>query len=156
MEKEVGKSEKKKTVIIDTISSTIYSLIVGSILDAHAGLNTTGIISSRVSSIPVNAMTGGAYGWWREQIFNICKTKEASNIIRKTVTDLIAFNTFQVPLYGAIVTGATYISEQKIDLDKTIDGMIGLATTSPIIGVTMGITMNIFRKINNLPPVGKQ
>jgi len=136
-----------KVAVVDTAGNITYSLIVGSLLDYSAGLNLAGIVASRASATAMNSVTGGPYGWWREKIFKTTKTTEKSGKIRKTLVDLLAFNTFQVPIYAAAVAIGSYVSEGKVDMEKVQNGATYLATISPLIGPTMGWYMDGFRKL---------
>ena len=139
------KNTKSKTAVVDTFGSITYSILTGVPLDCSAGLSAYGVIVSRTSATGINAVTGGAYGWWREAIFNVTKTNKESRRVRKTAADLFAFNTFQVPIYATGIAIGSFVSEGTVDWDKVIDGVTYLATISPVIGPTMGWYMNWFR-----------
>lgn len=143
---------KKKIAIVDTLGNVTYSLIVGGALDYWSGLDLKGIAGSRASATAMNSFTGGAYGWWREKFFNWTKTKPEHNKIRKTAVDLLAFNTFQIPIYGTGVAIGSLFQDGYVDLEKVIDGMEHLATISPLIGPTMGLYMDGFRKLFGIKP----
>lgn len=143
---------KKKIGIVDTAGNITYSLLVGTVLDYCAGLNCAGIVASRASATAMNLVTGGPYGWWREQAYRATKTTKESGKVRKTIVDLLAFNTFQVPVYTTAVTIGSFISnllqgEVKLDWNKVQDGATYLATISPIIGPTMGFYLDYFRRL---------
>ena len=82
------------------------------------------------------------------------KLKEPLTILgrkaRKTIVDLGAFNTFQVPLYGSAIAIGTLISEGRIDWEKVMKGSKNLAMISPLIGPTMGWYMDMFRGFFNI------
>ncbi len=143
-------SSAKKIALVDTAGNILYSLIVGSLLDYSAGLDLAGIVASRASATAINSVTGGLYGWWREKVFKATKTTEESRKLRKTLVDLLAFNTFQVPIYAAAVAIGSYVSEGKADMEKVQNGAVYLATISPLIGPTMGWFMDGFRKVFRL------
>ena len=136
-----------KIMLVDTAGNITSSLIAGSILDYCVGLNLAGIIASRTSATAMNLVTGGPYGWLREQTFRLMKTNEDSGVVKKTLTDLIAFNTFQVPVYATAVAIGSLISEEKVDWNKVISGASYLAIVSPLIGPTLGLYMDGFRKL---------
>lgn len=136
-----------RTALVDTGGNVTYSLIVGIILDYCAGLNLTGIVASRASATTINSVTGGPYGCWREQTYKATKTTEKSGKLRKTLVDLLAFNTFQVPIYGVAIAIGSLVSEGKVDFDKVRDGATYLAAISPFIAPTMGYYMDAFRKL---------
>ena len=144
---EDNQPSKKKIRAVDTLGNITYSLIVGSALDYATGLNLKGILASRAYATGVNSVTGGPYGWWREKIYRITRTKETSSKFKKGLSNLLAFNTFQVPIYGSAVAIASFFSEGEIDFEKVENGMINLAIVSPLIGPTMNWTMDKFRKL---------
>ncbi len=140
-------SSAKKVALVDTVGNISYSLIAGTILDSCAGLNFAGIVASRASATAINSVTGGPYGWWREKAFKLTKTSEESGKIRKSLVDLLAFNTFQVPIYATAVAIGSLISEGKVDMEKVQNGATYLATISPFIGPTLGWYMDGCRKL---------
>ncbi len=139
-------TSKGKIALADTIGNVSYPLIVASAIDYASGLNLAGIVTARASSIPLNAVTGRPYGWWREQAYKLTGTKESSGKVRKTLTDLLAFNTFQVPLYASLVAFGSLVSEGQVDWNKVKHGATYLAEVSPFIGPTMGLYMDFIRK----------
>lgn len=146
---------KKKIAAVDTFGNITYSLIVGAALDCSAGLSCAGIAASRASATLLNAATGGLYGWWREPAYRVTQTTKESGKVRKTLVDLLAFNTFQVPVYAVSVVIGSLISEGKVDWDKVQDGSTYLATISPFIGPTMGWYMDGFRRLFGVKPAAE-
>jgi hypothetical protein len=144
---ETQLEHKSKAFSIDTAANISYSLAVGAALDYAAGLNLSGIIASRTSATGINILTGGAYGWLREKTYKITNTTEKSHPAKKWVTDTIAFNLGQIPLYATAVTIASLASEGKVDLEKVKHGIIYLATVSPLIGPTLGIFTDTLRRM---------
>ncbi|MDD5253985.1 MAG: L-alanine exporter AlaE [Candidatus Nanoarchaeia archaeon] len=145
--KNSSATSTRKIAAVDTAGNITYSLVVGSVLDYWTGLNLAGIIASRASATAMNSVTGGPYGWWREKAFKIAKTSEESGRLRKTLVDLLAFNTFQVPIYAAAITIGSLFSEGKVDMEKVQNGATYLATISPFIGPTLGWYMDGCRKL---------
>lgn len=144
-----------KVAVVDTAGAITYSIIIGSLLDYSAGLNLMGIITSRSFATAVNSVTGGPYGWWREQAFRFTKTTEKSGQLRRTLVDLLAFNTFQVPIYATSVAVASLVSEGKVDMEKVQSGATYLAAISPLIGPTMGWYMDGLRKLFKVKPAAE-
>jgi len=116
-------------------------------LNYSAGLNLAGVVASRTYATAMNSIVGGPYGWWREKTFQITNTNEKSGNVRKTLVDLLAFNTFQVPSYSTAIEVGSLISEGTVDWDKVRDGATNLAFISPLIGPTMGWYLDGFRRI---------
>jgi len=67
--------------------------------------------------------------------------------MRKNFADLLAFNTFQVPLYAAIVAFSSFVSEGNVDFEKVQDGAEYLAKLSILIGPTLGLYVDGCRKV---------
>ena len=95
----------------------------------------------------MNSIVGGPYGWWREKTFKVTNTDEKSGKVRKTLVDLLAFNSFQVPMYTTAIAVGSLISEESIDWEKVRDGATNLAVISPLIGPTMGWYLDGFRRV---------
>ena len=147
---EYKQTKKGKEGWVDTLGNVSYSLAVGSALDYAAGLNGLGILASRAYATGMNLPTAAPYGKWRNFVFKSLNTTNDSSKLRKGLTDLLAFNTFQVPVYASAIAVGSLISEGKIDLDKTLDGARNLAMISPLIAPTMGWYMDRLRGMFNL------
>lgn len=95
-----------------------------------------------------------AYSKIKDNQENWRKLKEPLTIFgrkaKKTVVDLGAFNTFQVPIYASAIAIGTFLSEGRVDLEKVKDGSRNLAMISPLIGPTMGTYIDFFRKSFNV------
>lgn len=142
--------------IADTLGNMTASIAIGAPLDYVSGLHSAmGIVASRASATGLNAVTGGPYGWWREQVYRATGTRKESGWFRKGIADLIAFNTFQVPIYGAAVAVGSLCSEGRVDLDKVGMGMKNLAMMSPLVAPTMGLIMSGFRKMFGVKSVSE-
>ena len=145
---EEEKRLSKRGKIADFLSGITYSLVVGSLLDYSAGLRFPGIMYSRASSLVTDSLTSAPYGMWRDKVFKTAKTTEKSGKIKKYLTDLVAFNTFQIPVYAAIVSFASLLSDGGyIDGEKVRHGVTYLAAISPLIAPTRGLYMDGVRKL---------
>jgi hypothetical protein len=137
----------RKIAAVDIGGNITYGLVVGAMLDYSAGLNAAGIIASRTYATAMNSVVGGPYGWWREKAFKVTNTNEDSGKVRKTLVDLLAFNSFQVPMYATAIAVGSLISEGSVDWEKVRDGATNLAVISPLIGPTMGWYLDRFRRL---------
>jgi hypothetical protein len=146
-EEKIMESSHGKIALVDTLGNISYSLIAGSALDCAAGLPVSGIVTSRASATLMNTVTGGPYGYWREKMYRLTGTNEDSGRIRKTLADLLAFNTFQVPIYGAAVAAGSLVSEGEVNWEKVGRGAAYLTAISPFIGPTLGLFMDGLRKL---------
>lgn len=58
------------------------------------------VAAARLTAIPVMLLTGRPYGMWRDAAFAALRPSRAAG---RTLTDVAAFVTFQVPVYAAIL-----------------------------------------------------
>ena len=137
-----------KEDIADTISTQSYPLVVGAAIDYWSGVRGLGLLASRGYAAGINLPTGAPYGKWRNFVYRTAGVKEDSFWVKKSCADLVAFNTFQVPLY-ATVTGIGVFCSGDPTFEKVyhgaVDGARHLAMLSPIIAPTMGLWMDFLR-----------
>jgi len=80
----------------------------------------------------------------------MAKELVSSNKLQDSIIDLLAFNTFQVPLYASAVATGSLISDGHVDLEKVRSGAEYLITISPFMGPTVGMYLDSLRKIFKL------
>lgn len=146
---------KTKESIVDTVGLVTYSLLAGAITDYAAGLRGMGIVASRTYGTAINIPTGAPYGKWRNFLYKTTKTTDQSSSLRKYLVELLAFDTFQVPLYATVVGAGSLASnlldgQFKIDFDKVKHGTEILTAISPLVSPTMGLYMEGIRKVFGL------
>ncbi|MEK6927236.1 MAG: L-alanine exporter AlaE [Nanoarchaeota archaeon] len=148
-------SNKGKIGSVDTLANVTYSLGVGALTDFWSGLNALGVLSSRLSSVPLNIVTGSPYALWTEKLYSWTKTKKESSQSRKFLVDLLAFNTFQVPVYGVALAVGSVCSQTEVDWKKVESGMTHLAQISPFIAPTLRMYTNSLRKIFGIKSISE-
>ena len=161
---EEGSEEKKKSrkeSIVDTAGLLTYSLIAGATIDYASGLRGIGILASRAYGTGMNLPTAALYGKWRNFLYKITKTTDKSSKLRKYLTELLAFDTFQTPLYATVLCAGSLVEnlskgEFKIDFDKVQRGTEILTAISPFVGPIMGLYMEGFRKMFKLDSAPKK
>jgi hypothetical protein len=155
MEEQNAQSSGKRVALVDTLGNVSYSLLTGALLDYNAGLDLAGIAASRASGTAINSVTGAPYGWWREKVFKTTKTNEESGRVRRTLTDLLAFNTFQMPIYATAVAIGSLVSDGDINWEKVMHGAEYLTIASPLVGPTMGLWMDGCRRLFRVKSAAK-
>jgi len=155
------KTKSRKESLVDTLGLVTYSLITGATLDYASGLRGLGIVASRAYGTAINTPTGALYGKWRNFLYRKTKTTDESPNRKKYLTELLAFNTFQVPVYATAVGVGSLVSnllagEFKIDFDKVANGAGILLAISPAIGPTMGLWLEGCRKVFGIKSAPKQ
>ena len=96
-----------KSYFIDTAATVTFFTVVAALSELLiAGMDPKQVLIARLIMIPVMMATARPYGLWRDWFFS--KTRPQRRITN-VVCDIIAFITFQVPVYVATLAlaGAT-------------------------------------------------
>ncbi|MFA8388419.1 MAG: L-alanine exporter AlaE [Pelagibaca sp.] len=96
-----------KSYFIDTVATVIFFTVVAALSELLiAGMDLKQVLIARLITIPIMMVTGRPYGIWRDWFFS--KTRP-QRWIANVAYDIIAFITFQVPVYVTTlaVAGAT-------------------------------------------------
>ncbi|MBL4645821.1 MAG: L-alanine exporter AlaE [Hyphomicrobiales bacterium] len=81
-----------------TVFATLSELLV-------AGMDWHQVFLARLMAIPAMLLTSRPYGLWRDWIFARCNADQRS-ILARIFIDMIAFMSFQIPVYVAILVFA--------------------------------------------------
>ena len=115
-----------KAFVIDTIGTVVFFTIVAGFTELFiAGLEPTQVLAARLITIPVMVLTGRPYGLWRDWIFVRCEPKGR---VMNLVVDILAFLTFQVPVYATtlLIAGADF-KEIQVAVSAAIVFMVLLS-----------------------------
>lgn len=115
-----------KTYLIDTIGTVVFFTIIAALSELLiAGMEPKQVLIARLIMIPVMMITGRPYGLWRDWFF---ATMRPQRWITNVAADIVAFVTFQVPVYVATlaIAGAT-LSEIGAAVSAAIVFMILLS-----------------------------
>ncbi len=128
--------------LIDTCAMLFFTTTTGMIVELGiARLTLMQSLTSRVMWILPNLLTGGAYAsymdWWHEQL-------HAKKLFKKAFSDMVAFLTFQTPIYILILILA------GAGLDQILRATTSITIMAPILGVTAGWFVTWVRKIFNV------
>ncbi len=174
---------------VDTGGNIVFSLTVGSTIDAFGGMPILGIVADRATATGINLTTAALYGKWRNFLFRktlkIHDNRYFKEALRKgmfygasalaglTATpsygysgiadylvdtgkaqnylvDLLAFNTFQVPVYVASLSVGSLVSQHRLNTDQVAYGAKTLMKISPLIGPSLGAFLDFSRKLFQL------
>ncbi|NVK35616.1 MAG: L-alanine exporter AlaE [Rhodobacteraceae bacterium] len=127
-----------KRYFIDTTATVIFFTIIAATTELLiAGLEPRQVLMTRLMTIPAMIITGRPYGLWRDWFFAKTKPKRA---VAKVLSDVLAFISFQVPVYVAtlLIAGAT-ASEIGAAVSASIVFMVLLSRP-------FGIYLEIVRK----------
>ncbi len=98
-----------RATLVDTLATVTFFTIVAAATEFFvAGLSAQQVLVSRVTTIPVLFATGRAYGLWRDGLVARLDARRRG-AVAMLGTDTLAFLSFQVPVYAAILVlaGAT-------------------------------------------------
>lgn len=167
---EKNKHFNAKAFIADTLTMIVYSTPIAmcnemTIMD----MSFYESFSARTGALPVNFLTSRPYGKYRNFLFEKFEITEKSNPIKKALTEVFAFGSFQAPLY-ALITGTTKVVSKAIDYNTSLfnyetwnnsisnvdwsnvgTGVLTITLLSPIIGPTYGWVNDKVRKYFNVP-----
>ena len=131
-------SIKRKT-IADTFALITFGLVVGMSVELFiAGLSIEQSLHSRLLSIPVNLLIARPYGIYRDWIM-VQGRKLAKGSVVDAVMDIVAFLTFQMPVY-ALLVGTSGAS-----LEQVITACMGQLGALVLMGRPYGIYMQMCR-----------
>ena len=102
-----------RDMLADTFAMITWGIVVGMSVELLAGLSFEQSLQSRLFSIPVNLLTARAYGLYRDGLIRRGHFI-GTGFCQMALLDVLAFISFQIPLYSTMVffTGAS--AEQVI------------------------------------------
>ncbi|MCW7551556.1 L-alanine exporter AlaE [Endozoicomonas gorgoniicola] len=129
----------KRETIADTFALISFGLVVGMSVELFvAGLSIEQSLHSRLLSIPVNLLVARAYGIYRDWVMAQGR-KMTRNSLMDSVMDIVAFLTFQMPVY-AVLVGTSGAS-----LDQVITACMGQLGALILMARPYGIYMQMCR-----------
>lgn len=129
----------KRETIADIFALISFGLVVGMSVELFvAGLSIEQSLHSRLLSIPVNLLIARPYGIYRDWAMAQGR-KMSSSSLMYSVMDIVAFLTFQMPVYAMLVgtSGAS--------LDQVITACMGQLGALILMGRPYGIYMQMCR-----------
>lgn len=89
---------------------------------------------SRMGGIPADLALGGPYGIWRSTVLRKMKSGENRNWLWNWFAGSLAFASFQIPIYLAIIftTWLWIPPEKRATSDQIVGACITIIVTSPV------------------------
>jgi hypothetical protein len=131
--------------VADTFAMVIFCFAVGMVVEILiSGMTFEQSLASRLLSIPVNMAIAWPYGIYRDWFITVAGKVSASKVV-KLVADLLAFVSFQLPVYAGILfsVGASP--------DQIITAVASTAVISCGMGVVYGQFLEICRRWFRVP-----
>lgn len=130
-----------RKIIVDTVVMIVFSTVAAMVVEVLiSGMTLNQSAIARLIATPVNLLTAGIYGMFRDWMLFKMGVREGERFKRE-VSDTASFIIFQVPLYIGIlaVSGA--------DKDQIISACFVVTGFSAFIGGPYGIVLDFARKI---------
>jgi hypothetical protein len=90
-------------VVADTFAMVTFAFVVGMLIEVVlSGLSLGQSLQSRLLAIPLNVAIARPYGIYRDWLFRATHA-ETGNRIARTLVDILAFSTFMLPQYAAVL-----------------------------------------------------
>jgi hypothetical protein len=92
--------------LADTFALIVFSTVAGASVEfLVARLSPQQVMHARLAAIPVILVTARPYGIYRDWLFRVCGVRD-NDQARAAVLDILAFVTFQAPLYVVVLFSA--------------------------------------------------
>ena len=129
----------------DTFAMVVFCFIVGMIIEILiSGMTFEQSLASRLLSIPVNIAIAWPYGVYRDWVVKQ-GIKLSESRMSKTASDLIAFVSFQSPVYAGILLAVGASAEQ------IVTAVASNAVISCGMGVVYGLFLEMCRRWFRVP-----
>ena len=125
----------------DTFAMVVYCFVVGMMIEIFiSGMSFQQSLSSRLVSIPVNILIAWPYGIYRDLIMRQARRLSAARSM-KTLADILAYITFQSPVYAAILlfVGA--------DWQQIVTAVSSNMVVSMLMGAAYGYFLDYCRRL---------
>lgn len=89
-----------KRFLADTFALIVFSTVAGAFVEfLIAGLSASQVLQARLVAVPVILLTARPYGLYRDWLFRAFRAR-ADGPLRAALIDILAFVSFQVPVYA--------------------------------------------------------
>ena len=129
----------KREALADIFALITFGLVVGMFVEVFiAGLTLDQSVQSRLMSIPVNLLIARPYGIYRDWIMN-WNIPGRQGFVGSTFLDILAYISFQIPVYAVLVfvTGA--------GIEQVITACVGQIGAMVVMGRPFGLWMQVCR-----------
>jgi len=131
-----------RSAAADTFALVVYCFIAGMAIEILvSGMNFQQSLSSRLVSIPVNILIAWPYGRYRDLFIRLAKRSHHRQWLLRNLADLLAYVSFQSPVYAAILWSV------GADGQQIMTAVAGNAVVSMAMGVIYGYFLEYCRKL---------
>ncbi|CNE70601.1 L-alanine exporter AlaE [Yersinia nurmii] len=131
-----------RSAVADTFALVVYCFITGMAIEILiSGMTFEQSLSSRLLSIPINILIAWPYGMYRDSFIRLAQRCAGQHFWAKNLADLLAYVSFQSPVYAIILwtVGA--------DSQQIITAVASNAVVSMVMGVAYGYFLEYCRRL---------
>lgn len=131
-----------RSAAADTFALVVYCFVIGMIIEiVISGMSFQQSLSSRLVSIPVNILIAWPYGIYRDAFIRFARRHAGQNTWARNLADLLAYVSFQSPVYAVILWSV------GADLEQITTAVTSNALVSMAMGVAYGYFLEYCRRL---------
>ena len=131
-----------RSAAADTFALVVYFFVIGMIIEiVISGMSFQQSLSSRLVSIPVNILIAWPYGVYRDAFIRFARRHAGQNTWARNLADLLAYVSFQSPVYAVILWSV------GADLEQITTAVTSNALVSMAMGVAYGYFLEYCRRL---------
>ncbi|CAI1623223.1 L-alanine exporter AlaE [Serratia quinivorans] len=131
-----------RSAAADTFALVVYCFIAGMAIEILvSGMSFQQSLSSRLLSIPVNILIAWPYGRYRDLFIRVARRFQRQPFLLRNLADLLAYVSFQSPVYAAILWSV------GADGQQIITAVTSNAAVSMAMGVVYGYFLEYCRRL---------
>lgn len=131
-----------RSAAADTFALVVYCFIAGMAIEILvSGMSFQQSLTSRLLSIPVNILIAWPYGRYRDLFIRIARRADRYPFLLRNLADLLAYVSFQSPVYAAILWSV------GADGQQIITAVASNAVVSMAMGVVYGYFLEYCRRL---------
>ncbi len=124
-----------RSAAADTFALVVYCFIAGMAIEILvSGMSFEQSLSSRLLSIPVNILIAWPYGRYRDLFIRVARRFHRHPFLLRNLADLLAYVSFQSPVYAAILWSVGADGQQ----------IITAVTSNALVSMAMGVVYGYF------------
>jgi hypothetical protein len=124
-----------RSAAADTFALVVYCFIAGMAIEILvSGMSFEQSLSSRLLSIPVNILIAWPYGRYRDLFIRVARRFHRQPFLLRNLADLLAYVSFQSPVYAAILWSVGADGQQ----------IITAVTSNAVVSMAMGVVYGYF------------
>ncbi len=137
----IFKTSHLRHAAADTFAMVVWCFFTGMLIEIFiSGMAFEQSLSSRLVSIPVNIIIAWPYGLWRDAAIRLSRRFTAARW-GKTLADVLAYVSFQSPVYAAILWS---VGAQPAQILAAVSSNI---MVSMLMGAAYGIFLDYCRRL---------